>query len=65
MDIKIACQEALQLGISLRFLAQRINRDPTTLQKWMRGDRNISLEIQNELKLALRDLKEQWNKIEV
>lgn len=65
MDIKKECQKALNLGISIRFLASKINRDHTTLTKWLHGERNISIEIQNELIVTLRELKEKWNEIEV
>lgn len=65
MDIEKECKKALDLGVSIRFLANKINRDHTTLTKWLRGERNISIEIQNELAAALRELKEKWNEIEV
>lgn len=63
MDIKNICQEALKLGISIRFLAKRINRDHTTLSKWLRGERELSEEIQHELINTLRELRDSWDNI--
>ena len=65
LDIKEECRKALNLGISIRFLADQMGRDHTTLNKWLRGERNISEEVKKDLVQALQDLKEQWNHIEV
>ena len=65
MDLREECQKAIDAGISIRFLARKIDYDNSTLSKWLRGEKNISDRIQNKLILALQDLKEQWNNIEV
>lgn len=63
MDVKNICQEALKLGISIRFLARRIDRHPATISKWLRGERELSEEIQHELINTLRELRDSWNSI--
>ena len=63
MNLEEECHKALKLGISIRFLAEKMNRDPTTLSKWLRGERNISDDIKNDLIRVLQELKEQWNNI--
>lgn len=65
MNILKECQKALDTGISISYLAQKMQRNPSTLSRWLKGERNISTEIQNELIKVLRELKEQWNSIEV
>ena len=65
MNIQKECEKALDAGISIRYLANKMNRDPTTLSKWLRGERNISTEVQADLILALREIKNQWNDIQV
>ena len=63
MDIQKECKKALNAGISIRYLANKMNRDPTTLSKWLRGERNISTEVQSDLIQALFELKNQWDNI--
>lgn len=65
MDLREECQKAIDSGVSMRFLARKIGHDHSTLSKWLRGNRNISEEIQNKLILALQDLKKQWKDIQV
>lgn len=65
MDLREECQKAIDAGIPIRFLARKIDYDNSTLSKWLRGEKNISDRIQNKLTLALQDLKNQWNNIEV
>ena len=65
MDLQKEVQKALDLGISMRFLASKIDRDHTTLSKWLRGERNISDEVKQDIIRALQELKEEWNNIQV
>ena len=65
MDLREECQKAINAGISIRYLARKIEYDNSTLSKWLRGEKNISEKIQNKLILTLQELKEQWEKIRV
>lgn len=65
MDLKEECQKAVNTGIPIRFLARKIEYDNSTLSKWLRGQRNISDEVQNKLILVLQELKEQWENIQI
>ena len=65
MDLREECQKAINTGISIRYLARKIEYDNSTLSKWLRGERNISEKIQNKLTLVLQELKEQWNNIKI
>lgn len=65
MDLREECQKAIDAGISIRFLARKIDYDNSTLSKWLRGEKNISNRIQDKLILALQELKEQWEDIQV
>lgn len=60
MDIKEECEKALNAGISIRFLANKMKRDPSTISKWLQGERNISSKVQEDLIDALLNLKNQW-----
>lgn len=60
MDIRKECEKALNAGISIRFLANRMKRDPSTISKWLQGERNISPKVQEDLIDALLSLKNQW-----
>jgi len=60
MDIKEECEKALNAGISIRFLANKMKRDPSTISKWLQGERNISSKVQEDLIDTLLNLKNQW-----
>lgn len=65
MDLKEECQKAIDAGISIRFLARKIDYDNSTLSKWLRGEKNISDRVQDRLILTLQDLKNQWKNIQI
>ena len=63
MNIKEEFQKAINTGLPISVIAKKINKDPSTLNKWLHGKRNISLEIENAIYNALLEIKEQWKNI--
>ena len=63
MNIKNELQKAINTGLPISVVAKRINKDPSTLNKWLHGTRNVSSEIENAVYEILLDLKEQWENI--
>ena len=46
--------------------SKRINKDPSTIQKWLRGtSKYLSAETENEIILELRKIKEIWENINI
>lgn len=63
MNIKNELQKAIDTGLPISVVAKKINKDPSTLNKWLHGTRNVSLEIENAVYLVLLDIKHQWEVI--
>ena len=47
MNIKNELQKAINTGLPISVVAKKINKDPSTLNKWLHGTRNVSSEIEN------------------
>lgn len=64
-QIKNALKILNQLGISYTYISRLIMRDHTTVTKWLKGERNISETIQNELVHAIKEIKEKIMDIDI
>lgn len=63
MDVRQELQKAIKLGVSISFIARKINKDPSTLNKWLHGTKNVSLEVEKAVQETLIELKEAWMNI--
>lgn len=63
MNIKNELQKAINTGLPISVVAKKINKDPSTLNKWLHGTRNVSAEIENAVYFVLLDIKHQWEVI--
>lgn len=63
MDVRQELQKAIKLGISISFIARKINKDPSTLNKWLHGTKNVSSEVEKAVQKTLIELKEAWMNI--
>ena len=65
MDIRKECQKAVDAGTTAAVIARKINKDPSTLNKWLRGTRNVSDEVKTDVARALLEIKSEWENIMV
>lgn len=65
MDILEAIQKVHELGYPIATIAKQINRDPSTLNKWIKGTRNVSEDIEEAVRNEIRRLKEEWLNIDI
>lgn len=63
VNLREEFQKAINTGIPISVIAKKINKDPSTLNKWLHGTRNISKEIEQNIYSVLIDIKEQWKNI--
>lgn len=63
MDVRQELQKAIKLGVSISFIARKINKDPSTLNKWLHGTKNVSSEVETAVQKTLIELKEAWMNI--
>lgn len=63
MDIKEELQKAINTGLPISVVAKKIGKDPSTLNKWLHGTRNVSNKIEIAVYNILLEIKEQWKNI--
>lgn len=63
MDIRIEFEKAVNTGLPISYVAKKIDKDPSTLNKWLHGTRKVSKEIEEAVEQTLLDIKEQWRNI--
>lgn len=66
MTVKEALDLAYQAGTPIAFIAKNIGRDPSTLNKWLRGtSRGLSLTTEEDVAKEIKRLKQIWDKIDI
>lgn len=65
MTIFEALKFAVEAGTPAAFIAKKIGKDPSTVQKWLRGKSNVSEETQEDIKQQLKKIKAIWDKINI
>lgn len=63
MDIRYEFEKAINAGLPISFVAKKINKDPSTLNKWLHGTRKVSKEIEDAVEIVLLEVKEKWQHI--
>ena len=63
MNIKEELQKAIDTGIPISVIAKKIYKDPSTLNKWLHGTRNVSMDVESAVYEVLLDIKHQWENI--
>ena len=63
MDIREEFQKAINTGLPISVVAKKIGKDPSTLNKWLHGTRNVSSEIEAAVSEILYEIKKQWEEI--
>lgn len=63
MDIRYEFKKAIDAGLPISFVAKKINKDPSTLNKWLHGTRKVSKEIEDAVEIVLLEVKEKWQHI--
>ena len=65
MTLKECLEIAIGAGLPVTFLAAKTSRSSSTIYKWLSGARTPSEEVQNEIKAALKEIKAEWDRIEL
>lgn len=65
MNLREECLKAVATGLPKATLAKRIQRDSSTLYKWLDGTRSLSKEVEEEVRMELKKIKKQWEEINV
>lgn len=63
MDIRYEFEKAVAAGLPISFVAKKIDKAPSTLNKWLHRTRKVSLEVEEAVKLVLLEIKNEWMNI--
>ena len=63
MKIKNIIQKIIKFGIPINVIARRVNKDGSTIGKWIRGQTNISIELEQELYNLAIKMNKEWQNI--
>lgn len=62
-NIKQTIQQIVNFGVPIAVLARRIDKDTTTLGKWLRGESNISSKLEKQLSNLVNEMNAEWQNI--
>lgn len=62
-DIKEIIQGIINIGIPINVIARKVQKDGSTIGKWLRGQTNISDTLKCDLEQIAAQLNEEWQKI--
>lgn len=66
METRDALLAANESGIPIAVIAKRIKKDPSTIQKWLRGtSKYLSKDTENDLIIELKKIKKIWENIDI
>lgn len=63
MEIKNIIQAMVKFGIPINLIARRVNKDGSTIGKWIRGQTNISNELEQKLYNLVIEMNKEWQNI--
>lgn len=56
MSVKEKLSFCVEHGMAIKYIAERMNVDPSTLSKWLRGQKGITHKNENLLELTLQQI---------
>ena len=56
MSVKEKLSFCVEHGMAIKYVAERMNVDPSTLSKWLRGQKGITHKNENLLELTLQQI---------
>ena len=62
-EIKSLIQGMVKIGIPINEIARRVNKDGSTIGKWIRGQSEISKELEIELEQLAEQMNKEWQEI--
>lgn len=63
MTIKEKLQSCVDNGIPISFIARKMVVDPSTLSKWLRGEKGITHKNEDKVLSTLQDIVKKYNEI--
>ena len=61
--MKTIIQRIVDFGIPINLVARRVNKNRSTISKWLRGQTNISKELEKQLEELTIQMNKEWQEI--
>lgn len=62
-NIKEIIQGIINIGIPINVIARKVQKDGSTIGKWLRGQTNISKELEEQLEKLVIQMNKEWQEI--
>lgn len=59
-DIRTMIQGLVDIGIPINVIARYVEKDGSTIGKWLRGQTNISTSLESDLYSLIEKLDKEW-----
>lgn len=63
MSIKEKLSFCVEHGMAIKYIAERMRVDPSTLSKWLKGQKGITHKNENLLELTLKEIIHEMSEI--
>lgn len=63
MNTKKVIQQIVDIGIPINVIARKVNKDGSTISKWLKGQTNISSTLEINLQHVAIQLNNEWQHI--
>lgn len=60
MELKEKIQKIISFGIPISVLAKKVGKDHSTISKWLHGQSQISIKLEQKLNTILEDMNREW-----
>ena len=61
--VKSLIQGIVNIGIPINEIARRVNKDGSTIGKWLRGQTEISKALETQLEHLVEQMNKEWQEI--
>lgn len=62
-DTKVLIKKIISFGVPIAALARRVDKDTSTLSKWIRGESKISPKLEKQLLFMIEEMNKEWQDI--
>ena len=63
MTTKDKLSFCIEHGMAIKYIAERMKVDPSTLSKWLKGQKGITHKNENLLELTLKEIVNEMNEV--
>lgn len=63
MDVKEVIVRMVNFGLPISIIAKSVEKDHSTISKWLKGKTGISYRLEKELEIFIKQKRKEWDDI--